>query len=144
MKDGPGRVHVGVMRVDVHLPAAQSLKAKRALLNRARASLRDRLDASVAEIGFQDTWQRAALGIGVVAGTPTGVDRVLDRVVAVIERDPAVVVTGVVSMADVLDDDAGDPTAGLLALRGVLPSSANPDDPEEEPWHGPTDDSTST
>lgn len=118
MSDQPGRVHVGAMRVDVHLPGAASLKAKRAILNRARAALRNELQVSVAEVGHQDTWQRAALGVGVVAGTATGVDRVLERVVAVIERDPTIVVTGAGSMVDVLDLDDLDPTAGLLAHHG--------------------------
>jgi uncharacterized protein len=129
MNDDPGRVHVGVMRVEVHLPGVTSLKGKRAVLNRARASLRNDLQVSVAEVGFQDTWQRAALGIGTVSGSATGVDRVLHRVVAVLERDPALVVTGATTLVDVLDGDSGDPTAGLLALHGWDdPGTLDPDD----------------
>lgn len=118
MSDDPGRVHVGAMRVDVHLPGSTSLKAKRAVLNRAKAALRNDLQVSVAEVGWQDTWQRTALAVGVVAGQASGVDRVLERVVAVLERDPAVVVTGVATTVDVLDADDMDPTAGLLAHHG--------------------------
>lgn len=118
MGDDAGRVHVGAMRIDVHLPGVTSLKGKRALLNRAKAALRNELQVSVAEVGHREMWQRAALAVGVVAGEAAGVDRVLDRVVAVIERDPTVVVTGVGSMVDVLDTDVLDPTAGLLAHHG--------------------------
>jgi len=129
MSDDQGRVHVGVMRVEVHLPGVSSLKGKRAVLNRARASLRNDLQVSVAEVGWQDTWQRSALGIGTVSGTATGVDRVLHRVVAVLERDPALVVTGATTLVDVLDGDSGDPTAGLLALHGWDdPGTLPPDD----------------
>lgn len=129
MNDDQGRVHVGVMRVEVHLPGVTSLKGKRAVLNRARASLRNDLQVSVAEVGFQDTWQRAALGIGTVAGSATGVDRVLHRVAAVLERDPSLVVTGATTLVDVLDADSGDPTAGLLALHGWDDSGTlDPDD----------------
>lgn len=126
--DDPGRVHVGAMRVDVHLPGVTSLKGKRAVLNRGKAALRDRLQVSVAEVGFQDTWQRAGLAVGTVSGTATGVDRVLDRVVAVLERDPTVVVTGVRTMVDAFDVDDLDPTAGLLAHRGFV---ATEDEVEE-------------
>lgn len=129
--DDPGRVHVGAMRVDVHLPGVTSLKGKRALLNRAKAALRDRLQVSVAEVGHRDSWQRAGLAVGVVAGEASGVDRVLDRVVAVIERDPAVVVIGVATMVDVLDADDLDPTAGLLAHKGFFPSTPAPDHEDE-------------
>ena len=109
-----GEVHFGVMRVDLHLPGVGSLKGKRALLNKAKAALRRDLECSVAEVGYQDLWQRATLGIAVAASTPTGVERVLDRVVAVIERDPRVIVLGIVQDLDVLDaDDLGGPLGGL-------------------------------
>ena len=137
MSDDAGRVHVGAMRVDVYLPDVGSLKGKRAVLNRARAALRDRLEVSVAEVGFQETWQRSALAIGTVAGTATGVDRVLDRVVAVLERDPALVVTGAASMVDVFDADDLDPTAGLLAHKGFLPT--RPESLPARPEDLPTD-----
>jgi uncharacterized protein YlxP (DUF503 family) len=105
--DRPGAVHVGMMRVDLHLPGVCSLKGKRALLNKARAALTRDLSVSVAEIGYQDLWQRAALGVAVAASSVTGADRVLDRVVAVIERDPRVVVTAAVGDVQVLDVDGG-------------------------------------
>lgn len=100
-----GRVHYGVVRVDLHLPGADSLKAKRALLRRAQAGLRDELGCSVAEVGFQNQWQRSALGVAITASSQTGVNRVLDRVVAVLERDPRLVVLGTSELADALDAD---------------------------------------
>lgn len=106
MADDAGDVHFGVVRVDLHLPGVASLKGKRSLLNRAKASLRDELDLSVAEIGWQDLWQRAALGVAVAASSATGVTRVLDRVTAVLERDPRLVVTATSGIEDVLDTDA--------------------------------------
>jgi uncharacterized protein len=101
----PGRVHYGIARVDVHLPGVGSLKGKRALLNRIKAALHTDLGVSVAEVGAQDTWQRAVLGVAVAASTATGVERILDRLAAVIERDPRVEVLGITDLADTLDDD---------------------------------------
>ena len=110
-------VHVGAMRIDLHIPGASSLKGRRAVLNRAKASLRNDLKVSVAEVDNRDIWQRASLAVAVVAGDPSGVEHVLERVVAVVERDPAVVVTGVVTDREALDLD-GDPTLGLLTAHG--------------------------
>ncbi|MFA9431270.1 DUF503 domain-containing protein [Egicoccus sp. AB-alg2] len=98
-------MHFGVARVDLHLPGIDSLKGKRALLNRARSRLQNELGVSVAEVGDQDRWQRAVLGVAVAASTHTGVDRVLDRVTAVLERDPRMVVLGTEDLADTLDAD---------------------------------------
>lgn len=100
-----GRVHHGAARVDLHLPGVDSLKGKRAVLRRTEARLRDELGCAVAEIGHHDRWQRAALGIATVSGTATGVDRVLDRIAAVVERDPRVEVIRVRSTAETIDAD---------------------------------------
>jgi uncharacterized protein len=100
-----GKVHFGVARVDLHLPGVDNLKGKRALLNRARTRLQQELGCSVAEVGEQDRWQRAVLGVAIAASSQTGVDRVLDRVVAVLERDPRVVVIGSTDLADTLVSD---------------------------------------
>ena len=105
----PGKVYYGIARIDLHLPGIDSLKAKRALLNRAKAALHDDLRVSVAEVGSQDVWQRAILGVAIAASTATGVDRILDRITAVIERDPRVEVLGISDLADRLDDDRSAP-----------------------------------
>jgi uncharacterized protein len=98
------RLHFGVAWVELHLPGVSSLKGKRALLNRAKAALVRELDVSVAEVGAQEQWQRAVLGVAVAASSATGVDRVLDRLAAVVERDPRVEVLRVHELADVFDD----------------------------------------
>lgn len=92
---GAGTVYVGTARVDVHIPGVGSLKGKRAVLNRMKASLQKELGCSVAEVGYQDLWQRAAIGVAAAASSEGGAQRVLDRIVAVIERDPRVEVTSI-------------------------------------------------
>ena len=76
---------VVLMRVHLHFPDAGSLKGKRAELNRIKAHLRDRCGASVAEVAYQDTWQRSTLAVALAAGSPgrcneaaDGVCRLLD------------------------------------------------------------------
>lgn len=107
MTDDAGTVHFGVMRIELHLPGVASLKGKRAVLNKAKAALRRDLEVSVAEVGWQDLWQRGALAVAAVATSATGVDRILDRVTAVLERDPRLVVTATASDVDVLDIGPG-------------------------------------
>jgi len=109
-------VHHGVARIELHLPGADSLKDKRSVLRRAQTRLRDDLGCSVAEVGAQDLWRRAVLGVAVVASTHTGVVRVLDRLTAVLERDPRVEVIGVTDeVGTLLEDGLGLPDIGGLA-----------------------------
>jgi uncharacterized protein YlxP (DUF503 family) len=58
---------VGVVRIELHLPGSRSLKDKRQVVRSLKERLRERVHASVAEVEHQDLWQRAALGLAVVA-----------------------------------------------------------------------------
>jgi len=78
---------VGTLRLELHIPASQSLKAKRSVVNHVKERLRTRFNASVAEIDHQELWQRAALGVAVVSGEGAGLDRVLRDILEVVERE---------------------------------------------------------
>ena len=79
---------VGLLTVDLHFPAARSLKDKRRVLASVKDRVR-RLNVSLAEIDHLDTHQRARLGIVAIASHRDHVDRVLDGVVTEMERrDP--------------------------------------------------------
>ena len=58
---------VGIVRFELHLPQAQSLKDKRQVVRSMKERIRERVHASVAEVEYQDLWQRAAIGLAVVA-----------------------------------------------------------------------------
>jgi uncharacterized protein YlxP (DUF503 family) len=78
---------VGTLRMELHIPASHSLKAKRSVVNHVKERLRSRFNVSVAEIDHQDLWQRAALGVAVVSGEGAGLDRVLRDILEVVERE---------------------------------------------------------
>jgi uncharacterized protein len=59
---------VVVLRIHLHFPDAGSLKAKRSELNAVKAGLNQRFGAAVAEVGYQDTWQRSTLLASVCSG----------------------------------------------------------------------------
>lgn len=58
---------VGIVRIELHLPAARSLKDKRQVVRSLLDRIRERARASVAEVDHHDLWQRAALGVAIVA-----------------------------------------------------------------------------
>jgi uncharacterized protein YlxP (DUF503 family) len=69
---------VAVVEIDLHFPEVASLKGRRHELAPIKAYLRNRLHASVAEVGRQDSWQRAALVASLVAGSPGPLEEQID------------------------------------------------------------------
>jgi hypothetical protein len=80
-------MRVGTMRLELHIPASDSLKAKRSVMNHVKERVRSRFNAAVAEVDHQDLWQRAALGVAVVGGESQILDRVLRDILACVESE---------------------------------------------------------
>jgi uncharacterized protein len=76
---------VGVLRLSLVIPAARSLKEKRHALRRIIDRVRARYNVSVAEVGDNDVWQRALVGVTAVANDRSFVNEVLDKVVRDVE-----------------------------------------------------------
>ena len=74
------RAYVVLMRVHLVFPQAGSLKGKRAELNRVKALLRERLRVSVAEVGYQDSWQRSTLAVAIAARSAALAQDSVDKV----------------------------------------------------------------
>jgi uncharacterized protein YlxP (DUF503 family) len=74
------KMKAAALRFELHLPAAQSLKEKRAVLRPLVEGLRRRLSVSVSEIDHQDTWQRVGLGVAVVAPDGGRLESLLEQV----------------------------------------------------------------
>ena len=78
---------IGTLRLEIHLPAANSLKAKRSVVNHVKERVRHRFNAAIAEVGHQELWQRTTLGVAVVGEEAPVLDRALHEILAVIERE---------------------------------------------------------
>ncbi len=87
-------MHAAVIRFDLHVPQSRSLKSKRAAIRPIVDGLRHRFDVSVAEVDHLDQWQRAGIGVAVVAGTVGRVEEVLDAVERFVVSRPDVELLG--------------------------------------------------
>ena len=65
--------------ITIHLPGAQSLKEKRAVVRSLVARLRSRLDLTAAEVGAQDMLQRAEVGFAIVSEATATARRLTDE-----------------------------------------------------------------
>jgi len=86
-------VHVAVVRLELHIPTSRSLKEKRAVLRPIVEGLRHRFQISVAEVGYQDKWQRALIGMAVVSDSYGHAVEVVDNVERWVWSKPEVEVT---------------------------------------------------
>ena len=81
---------VGLCTVELYLPESQSLKEKRQVLLSLKDRLREKFNVSVAEVGDQELWQKAVLGMACVANEQQHVNRVLDQGLNLIRSVPTV------------------------------------------------------
>lgn len=73
-------MHAAALRIELRIPGAQSLKAKRAVLRPIVEGIRRLASLSVAEVDHHDAWQRAAVGVAAVAPDQAHLDRLLGGV----------------------------------------------------------------
>lgn len=71
---------IGVGRYELFLPDSGSLKDKRQVLRSVGDSVRRRFNVAIAEVEFQDLWQRAAFGVSCVAESAAHCRKVLQEV----------------------------------------------------------------
>ena len=76
---------VGASVVELHIEGCQSLKAKRGVVRSIVRRCRNRFNLSVAEVGGQDTWQIAVLGLATAANEAQTARRRLEKAVDFIE-----------------------------------------------------------
>jgi len=77
---------VGVLTLELYLREADSLKSKRKVLKSLLDRLKTRFNISVAEVGKQDSWQHATVGISAVSGDTAHMQKVLASVVRFVEN----------------------------------------------------------
>jgi uncharacterized protein YlxP (DUF503 family) len=95
--------HVAMLEVDLHVPAARSLKAKRAVIKPLIEGLRRRFEVAVAEVDHQDRWQRAGVAVAAVSSSATHLSEVLDACERFVWSHPEIEVVGCARRW--LDDD---------------------------------------
>lgn len=76
---------VAVIRLELSIPHANSLKAKRQVLSSMLDRLRSRFGAAVAEVGNQDLWQRSVIGIALVSSEQSHVRDMAHKVTDFVE-----------------------------------------------------------
>ena len=77
---------VGLLTLELHLAEAHSLKDKRQVLRSLKERLRANFNVAVAELDFEDTWQRSVVGVVTLSNEERHVEEMLQKVLADADR----------------------------------------------------------
>ena len=83
---------VGCCKIELRIPASDSLKAKRRVVKSLKERVQGRFNVAIAEVDRLDEWQRATLGVACVSNDSRLVDATLSKVVNWIESTADVLV----------------------------------------------------
>lgn len=78
-------VYAAAVKAELLIPGSQSLKDKRKVLTSTIRRVRNGYPVAIAEIGHQDTWQRATLALGFVAGERSKLDESIQAVMRLLD-----------------------------------------------------------
>jgi uncharacterized protein YlxP (DUF503 family) len=84
---------VGLLELDCYMPESQSLKDKRRILTSLSERLRRQFNIAIAEVEYQDQWQRARLAIVLVNTNWRMLQSSMSKLTEYIDRDRRVEVT---------------------------------------------------
>ena len=88
-------MHLGSLRIVLHIPQSRSLKSKRQVLNQIKDKLRNKFNISLAEVDDNDLWQRATIGIAAVTNSHQHLEQILSQVENAVAANPNIVLVDV-------------------------------------------------
>ncbi|NLP50520.1 DUF503 domain-containing protein [Bacillus sp. RO1] len=81
---------IGYIECDCMIYDAQSLKEKRAVLQRVMTRLKQKFNISISEIDHQDVWQRTKIGIVAISSSKSITEKELQKVLDYLDSFPEI------------------------------------------------------
>ena len=78
---------VAVGQIELFIPESGSLKSKRFVLKSLKTKIQNKFNVSVAEVGNNDKWQRATIGVATVSNDRKLAESTVNKIVNFIEND---------------------------------------------------------
>ena len=84
---------LGTLTITLQVPDSSSLKDKRHVVRSLTARLRQSFNAAVAEVGDQDLWQSAVIGVVCVSSNARHADEMCQKILRFVEANADALVT---------------------------------------------------
>lgn len=78
---------VGILTLEILIPASTSLKEKRMIIRSIKDRISKKFNVSIAEVEYQDKWQRAKIGIALVSSKKSFTEEVLNKIITILDSD---------------------------------------------------------
>jgi len=85
-------IHVGVLKVEMHIGESLSLKDKRRVVKRLKDRVKNNFNVSIAEVDNLDKWQLATLGVSCVSNDKKHAYGTLNRIRDFFEKEKDIVI----------------------------------------------------
>ncbi len=86
---------VGVITIELYIPACNSLKTKRSSIKSMKERIRSRFNVSVAELDHNDKWQRSLIGVSIISNDRVHAEKVIGKITDLVYGDRRVEVINV-------------------------------------------------
>jgi len=77
---------IGFLSLEIHFPYTHSLKEKRKILNSFKDRIKQKYNVALAELDYQNKWQRTKIGIVTLNSQKGIVEQLLNKIVAEAEE----------------------------------------------------------
>ncbi|MBD3109400.1 DUF503 family protein [Bacillus sp. AGMB 02131] len=81
---------IGYVEFEAIIYEAHSLKEKRAVLQRILTRLSNKCNVSVAEVGYQDLWQRTKLAVVTVSSSQAASEKEIQKALKLVDSFPEI------------------------------------------------------
>ncbi len=78
---------VALLTIEIMVPNSSSLKEKRGVINRIKDRSRNKFNISVAEVDYQDKWQRAKLAFAMVGSDAKNTEATMQKLFQMLDSD---------------------------------------------------------
>jgi uncharacterized protein YlxP (DUF503 family) len=77
---------IGACEITIHLPECHTLKEKRQVIKSILARVRNQFEVAIAEVGENDRWQLAKIGVSCVSNDGQHAEEILQHIRRYIEE----------------------------------------------------------
>ena len=77
---------IGILKLELHIPASNSLKHKRMILNSFKGRIRNNFNVSISEIDNHDKWQKTTIAICQIGIEKAYIHKTIEKLLDFVEK----------------------------------------------------------